>query len=92
MDVVDDLDDRVRNLCRKIAEEPEPEKVNELCAALRRLLKVQHDTTKLSLQNIAIHYRSQMRSAQTPSTPEEEASSRIRALLTFLGLASGDAA
>jgi hypothetical protein len=89
---IGETDDRIRELCRQIAEEHDPDKVNEMCAALRQLLKIQHDTTKLRLQNIAMRFGSQMRSAPALSSEAEESGSRMGALLSFLGLASGDAA
>jgi lantibiotic modifying enzyme len=92
MHVIDDTDDRIRELCQQIAEEHDPDKVNEMCATLRHLLQVQHDTTKLRLQNIAMRFGRQMRSAPALSFAAEESDSRLRALLSFLGLASGNAA
>jgi hypothetical protein len=83
-----DTDDRIRELCREIAEEHDPDKVNEMCAALRHLLQLQHDATKLRLQNIAMRFGSQMRSAPAQSSGAEESRSRMRALLGFLGLTS----
>ena len=86
---IDDTDDRIRTLCQQIAEEQDPDKVNQMCAALRHLLQVQHDATKLRLQNIAMRFGRQMRSAPALSSAAEESGSRMRALLSFLGLASG---
>src|SRR5439155_11391193 len=63
MHVIDDTDDRIRDLCREIAEEHDPDKVNEMCARLRQLFQVQHNTTRLRLQNIAMRFGIQMRSA-----------------------------
>ena len=91
MHVIDDTDDRIRDLCREIAEEHDPDKVNEMCARLRQLFQVQHNTTRLRLQNIAMRFGSQMRSAPAPSPEAEESDSRMRALLSFLGLTSGGA-
>src|SRR2546428_10215197 len=92
MDLLEDIDDRIRRLCREIAEESDADKVNELSVQLRHILRVQHNTTRLRLQNIAMRYGSQMRSAEAPSSPPTESGSRIMALLTFLGLPSKKAA
>lgn len=89
---INDTDNTIRELCRKIAEEVDPDKINEMCATLRHLVQVQHDTTKLRLQNIAVRFGRQMRSTPVVSPATEESNSRMRALLSFLGLAPGDAA
>ena len=92
MDTLENMDDHIRRLCREIAEEHDPDKVNELSAELRHILQVQHNSTRLKLQHIAMRYGRQMRDAAAPSSPPEESGSRITALLTFLGLTSKNAA
>ena len=86
MDEVDVVNQKIQELCQQIAHEQDLDVVRERSAALQRFLKVQHDTTSLRLQNITMHYDSQMRSAPRHSTPAVEAASQIRSVLVFLGL------
>ena len=85
-DEVEVLDEKIRDLCRKISQETDPAVARKQCAALQRLLKVQHDTTKLRLQKIAVRFGNQMRSTHTTPPPKGESASRMRSLLAFLGL------
>jgi hypothetical protein len=92
-------DDRIRDLCRQIAEERDPAKVAQLSKALRQLLRVQSDDARLKMEYLAMRYREQIHAV--PRIPRQvddgdsnpydgessPAVSRIRALLMFLGLA-----
>jgi hypothetical protein len=85
-------DERIRDLCRQIAEERDPARVAQLSKALRQMLRVQSDDARLKMEYLAMRYREQIHAV--PSIPRQvddgdssPAVSRIRALLMFLGLA-----
>lgn len=90
MDEVD-ANRHVRELCQEIVEEQDPERVEELIAALKNALKSSHDEARLRMSFMARHFRGQLQ-AVSPSEGAERLSQdmgKIRAVLGFLGLGAG---
>jgi hypothetical protein len=85
-----DTNEQVRELCRQIVEEQDPDRVEELIATLRHTIQMSQDETRLRMRYVARHFRGQLREVPFPAgEPVTEAASRVRAVLDFLGLGRG---
>jgi len=90
MDEVD-ANRRVRELCQEIVEEQDPERVEELIAALRNAVQSSQDEARLRMSFVARHFRGQLQavSASTGAERLGHDAGKIRAVLGFLGLGAG---
>lgn len=86
-----DVNDRVRELCRQILEEPDPIRVQELTAALRSTLQASQEEARLRMSYLARHYRGRLQEVSFEEGAERlsQRTGRIRAVLDFLGLGAG---
>src|ERR1700680_4207817 len=84
-------DAAVRDLCRQIAQEKDPEKVRQLLVSLRTTLKEEQEEARLRMSQIARHYRRHISEPEQDSTRTEPPRFRgLRGLLeTELGLSFG---
>jgi hypothetical protein len=69
MSAVDDA--AVRDLCRKVAQEKDPEKVHQLLVALRTALKEEQEEARLRMSQIARHYRRHISEPQSRIQQEQ---------------------
>jgi hypothetical protein len=84
-------DAAVRDLCRQIAQETDPEKVHPLLVSLRTALKEEQEEARLRMSQIARHYLRHVSEPEQDSTRTEAARFRgLRGLLeTGLRLSFG---
>jgi hypothetical protein len=84
-------DAAVRDLCRQIAQETDPEKVHQLLVSLRTALKEEQEEAGLRMSQIARHYLRHISEPEEDSTRTEAPRFRgLRGLLeTRLGLSFG---
>jgi hypothetical protein len=84
-------DAAVRDLCRQIARETDPEKVHQLLVSLRTVLKEEQEEARLRMSQIARHYRRHIWEPEQHSTRTEHPHFRgLRGLReTGLGLSFG---
>jgi hypothetical protein len=80
-------DTRIRDLCQEILNEKDPVKVQELLTLLRSVVGTAQEDSRTRMRFIARYYRNQIQSlSPVHDKPAEELTSRIPALLRFLGL------
>jgi hypothetical protein len=85
-----DTNDQVRELCRQITEEQDPDRVEELIATLRIAMRLSQDETRLRMSYVARHFRGRLREVSfAESEPVSLSAGRMRAVLDFLGLGAG---
>jgi hypothetical protein len=84
-------DAAVRDLCRQIAQETDPENSRQLLVSLRSALKEKQEEARLRMSQIARHYRRHIREPEQDSTRTEHPRFRgLRGLLeTGLGVSFG---
>jgi hypothetical protein len=84
-------DAAIRDLCRQITQENDPQKVRELLASLRTALKEEQEEARLRMSQIARHYLRHISVPGRDSTRTEPPGFRgLRGLLeTGLGLSFG---
>ena len=84
-------DAAVRNLCRQITQENDPQKVDQLLAALRTVLKEGQEEARLRMGQIARHYPPHISSSKADKTRTEHPRPRgLRGLIeTGLGISFG---
>jgi hypothetical protein len=85
MSGVDDA--AVRDLCRQIAQETDPEKVHQLLDSLRSALKEEREEARLRMSQIARHYRRHISEPEQDSTRTEHP--RFRGLRGLLEMGLG---
>ena len=84
-------DAAIRDLCRQITQENDPQKVDQLLASLRTALKEEQEEVRLRMGHIARHYHPHISGPEPDSTRTEHPRPRgLRGLLeTGLGISFG---
>jgi hypothetical protein len=84
-----DANERVRELCRQILDEKDPERVEELIATLKSSLRAENEEVRLRMKFLARHYRGRLQGVSPEAEQISQGSGRIRAVLDFLGFGAG---
>jgi hypothetical protein len=84
-----EVDERIRELCRQILEEQDPSKVEQLLDSLQSTVQGYSEETKWRMSFIANYYRPRLANDLSDTEAIAERGTSIRALLEFLGFGRG---
>ena len=80
-----DVNDRLRELCKQISEEQDPQRVQELTRTLKDTVRAAHDEARVRMSYVARHFRGRLEAVSTrPGAERVGHPAGIRAVLQFL--------